>query len=186
MKKKEALLLIDIQNDYFPGGAMELVSAVEAGEKTRKVLAYFRENNLLVIHIKHIALQEGADFFLPDTLGVDLHESVYPSETEKVVVKNYPNSFRDTELLIYLREHQVSDLVICGMMTDVCVDATVRAAMDYGFSSTIISDAVATRDRELYDEVIPAEQISKSYLAGLNALGGLYADIKTCEQYLEK
>lgn len=181
-----ALVIIDIQNDYFSGGTMELVGAEEAAEKAKKVLKHFRESNIPVIHIKHIALQEGATFFLPDTEGAKIHKSVSPLETEKVIIKNYPNSFRDTEFLTYLQENNISNLVICGMMTDVCVDATTRAAMDFGFNNLIIGDAVTTRDRDLNGELIPAEQVTKSYLAGLNALGGLYAEVETSGQFLKK
>jgi len=181
-----ALIIMDIQNDYFPGGTMELVGAEEAAEKAKKVLEHFRESNMPIVHIKHIALQEGATFFLSDTEGAEIHKSVAPLETEKVIIKNYPNSFRDTEFLVYLKENNISNLVICGMMTDVCVDATIRAAMDLGFNNLIIGDAVTSRDRDLNGEPIPAEQVTKSYLAGLNALGGLYAKIETSVQFLGK
>lgn len=139
-----------------------------------------------VIHIQHIGVQEGATFFLPETKGAEIHQSVAPLETEKVIVKNYPNSFRETELLDYLKEKSISNLVICGMMTDVCVSSTTRASMDFGFHNTIITDAVTTRDRELNGKVIPAEQITESFLVGLNALGGLYAALETSESYIKQ
>jgi nicotinamidase-related amidase len=183
---KTALLIIDIQNDYFPGGTMELVSADETAEKAAQMLKYFRDMQLPVIHIQHIALQEGATFFLPNTPGAEINKSVRPLAGEKIITKNYPNSFRDTELLEWLKHNNISNLVICGMMTDVCVDATTRAAMDFGFHNTIITDAVTTRDRDLNGEVIPAGQITKAYVAGLNALGGLYAKVSTSEQYLKQ
>ncbi|WP_247716595.1 cysteine hydrolase family protein [Sinomicrobium weinanense] len=183
---KTALVIIDIQNDYFPGGTMELVSADEKAQNATKMLSYFRDNDMPVIHVKHIALQDGATFFLPNTKGAEIHKSVTPLKTEKIITKNYPNSFRDTKLLDYLKENNISNLVILGMMTDVCVDATTRAAMDYGFNNTIIADAVTTRDRELNGKIIPAEQVTESYLAGLNALDGLYAKIITSKTYLQQ
>lgn len=183
---KTALVIIDIQNDYFTNGAMELYNANERAQKASKLLKHFRDSNFAVIHIQHIATDASAGFFLPNTEGVKIHSSVAPLEGEKVITKNYPNSFRDTELLDYLNKKDISNLVIVGMMTDVCVDATTRAAMDYGFSNTIISDAVTTRDRELNGKVIPAQQVTEAHLAGLNALGGLYADIKTSEEYLKE
>lgn len=183
---KTALIIIDIQNDYFPGGAMELVSSVETAQKANKMLSYFRKQKKPVIHIKHIALQKGATFFLPNTEGAEINKMVAPLITEKTIVKNYPNSFRDTELLAYLKKHNITNLVFCGMMTDVCVDATVRAAMDYGFTNTIISDAVTTRDRSLNGKKIRAKQVTSAYLAGLNALDGLYAQVTTSKQYLTR
>jgi nicotinamidase-related amidase len=181
---KTALVIIDIQNDYFPGGTMELVSADEAASKAANILSYFRREEMPVIHVQHIALQEGATFFLPNTKGAEIHKSVTPLKTEKVITKNFPNSFRDTELLDYLKENNISKLILCGMMTDVCVDSTTRAAMDFGFENTIITDAVTTRNREFNGKVIPAEQVTESYLSGLNALGGLYAKLESSEKYI--
>jgi nicotinamidase-related amidase len=181
---KTALVIIDIQNDYFPGGTMELVSADEAASKAANILSYFRRKEMPVIHVQHIALQEGATFFLPNTKGAEIHKSVTPLKTEKVITKNFPNSFRDTELLDYLKENNISKLILCGMMTDVCVDSTTRAAMDFGFENTIITDAVTTRNREFNGKVIPAEQVTESYLSGLNALGGLYAKLESSEKYI--
>jgi nicotinamidase-related amidase len=179
---KKALLIIDIQNDYFPGGAHVLADPETAGINALKLLNTARKKNLEIIHIQHIAVNEGADFFLPDTYGAEINDCVKPLDGEKVIIKNYPNSFRETGLLEYLQEKDITELVICGMMTDVCVDATVRAAMDLGFNTTVIGDACASRDRELYGETVPAGDIQKAYLAGLTALGGLYADvIKTAE-----
>ena len=184
--KKTALLIIDIQNDYFPGGTMELSGSIEAAENAGKMLSFFRNNKMPIIHIQHIGVQEGATFFLPETKGAEIHTSVKPLDTEKVITKNFPNSFRETELLDYLKEKSISNLVICGMMTDVCVSSTTRAAMDFGFHNTIIADAVTTRDRELNGKKIPAQQVTESFLAGLNALGGLYAALETSESYIKQ
>ncbi|RAJ83585.1 nicotinamidase-related amidase [Chitinophaga dinghuensis] len=186
MAKKTALVLIDLQNDYFPGGAMELVAPDIAAATASHLLSHFRNSQQPVIHIQHIALQEGATFFLPNTPGAAIHQSVHPLPSEKVITKHFPNSFRDTALLEYLQAEHITHLVFCGMMTDICIDATVRAAFDLGFENTIISDAVTTRNRELHGETIPAGNITKSFLAGLNALGGLYTQIQSGEQYLTK
>lgn len=185
-KEKTALIIIDIQNDYFPGGTMELVEPEKAALKAKEVLSYFRENKMPVIHVQHIALQDGATFFLPNTKGAEINSIVAPLANEKVITKNYPNSFRDTKLLEYLHENNITNLVFAGMMTDVCIDATVRASMDNGFNNTLISDAVATRDRELNGKVVPASQINTAFLAGLNALGGLYATVLSSDEFLSK
>lgn len=185
-KEKTALIIIDIQNDYFPGGTMELVEPEKAALKVKEVLSYFRENKMPVIHVQHIALQEGATFFLPNTKGAEINSIVAPLANEKVITKNYPNSFRDTKLLEYLHENNITNLVFAGMMTDVCIDATVRASMDNGFTNTLITDAVATRDRELNGKVVPASQVNTAFLAGLNALGGLYATVLSSDEFLAK
>lgn len=181
-----ALLIIDIQNDYFKGGKMELAGYEAAGNNTKQVLEYFRSHHLPVIHIKHIAMQEGATFFLPNTSGAEINIVVSPKENEKIITKNYPNSFRETELLSYLQFQGIKNLIITGMMTDVCVDSTVRAAMDFGFNNTVIGDAVATKDRELFGEAVKAADINRSYLAGMSALGNLYAKVLTTNEFLKQ
>ena len=180
-----ALLIIDVQNDYFPGGKMILDKAEQAGKNAAKILDYFRRNNLPVIHIQHISTSEGASFFLPDTDGVKINRLVSPLENEKIITKHFPNSFRQTELLRYLQSKKIKNLVITGMMTDVCVEATTRAAFDFGFANTVIGDATATRNRELTGEVVKAAEVQKSFLAGISALGNLYATVINTDAFVK-
>lgn len=180
-----ALLIIDVQNDYFPGGKMTLEGAEQAGKNIKQVLEYFRKNNLPVIHIHHIATNEGATFFLPGTSGAEIHPLVTPLINEKIIEKHFPNSFRETDLLKYLQSENIKNLVITGMMTDVCVESTARAAFDYNFNSTIIGDATATKDRELYGEVVKAVEVQRSFLAGISALGNLYTRIVNTQNFLQ-
>ncbi|CAH0208259.1 cysteine hydrolase family protein [Chryseobacterium sp. Bi04] len=179
-----ALLIIDVQNDYFPGGKMTLEGAEKAGRNAKDILNYFRKNNLPVVHIMHISTNEGASFFLPDTPGMEISSWVSPKSDEKVIVKHFPNSFRETDLLQYLQLKKIKNLVITGMMTDVCVESTTRAAFDLGFTNTIIGDATATRDRELNGQVVKAAEVQRSFLAGISALGDLYARIVSTDDFL--
>src|SRR5687767_10231103 len=121
-----ALLIIDIQNDYFPGGTMELEGADEAAAKAAAALARFRGQGLPVVHVRHLSVRPGATFFLPGTPGAEIHQSVRPQPGETVVEKNFPNSFRNTSLKTLLDESSIKNLVVAGMMTHMCVDATVR------------------------------------------------------------
>ncbi len=179
---KKALVLIDIQNDYFENGSMALVGAEEAGLNARKILDKFRSEGLPVIYIQHLAISPKATFFLPQTKGAEIHENIKPTASEKVIIKHYPNSFRETELLEYMKSNDITNLVICGMMTHMCVDATVRAAKDFGFNCVVISDACATRDLVFKGETVKAPEVQKSFLAALN---GFYASVNTTMQYLE-
>ncbi|MEJ5103942.1 cysteine hydrolase family protein [Chryseobacterium sp. MYb328] len=180
-----ALLIIDVQNDYFPGGKMTLEGAEQAGKNAQQVLEYFRKNDLPVIHIRHISTNEGAAFFLPGTSGAEIHALVSPSIGEKVIEKHFPNSFRDTDLLKYLQSEKIKNLVIAGMMTDVCVESTTRASFDLGFNNIIIGDATATRDRELNGQVVKASEVQKSFLAGISALGNLYASVVNTQDFVK-
>lgn len=174
-----ALLIVDIQNDYFPGGAMELVGSTEAGEQAKKLLAAFRQKALPVIHVQHIANYPGATFFLPGTAGADIHVCVAPSEGETIVEKNFPNSFRNTTLLDYLRDKKITDLVVAGMMTHMCIDTTVRAANDLGFKCSLAHDACATKSLTYGDRAVPAENVQAAFLAALN---GTFAKLQSVDE----
>ena len=169
-----ALLIIDIQNDYFPGGAMELEGADAAGVKARAVLEKFRKESLPVFHVRHLSTRPGSTFFLPGTPGAEIHAEVRPREGETVLEKNFPNSFRGTALQDHLDKHQVKNLVVAGMMTHMCVDASVRAAADLGYKVTLLADACATRRQSFAGETIPARQVHGAFLAALN---GFYARV---------
>lgn len=180
---KTALMVNDIQNDYFENGAMKLVGTDNASENARLLIDRFRAESLPVIHIQHIATRPTATFFLPNTNGAEIHENVRSLGQEKVIVKHYPNSFRETELLDYLKSENITNLVICGMMTHMCIDATVRAAKDFGFNIVLIGDACATKDLEINGQIVKSEEVQKSILAALN---NFYATVKTTKQYLDK
>lgn len=169
---KPALIVIDIQNDYFPGGKMELEGSPEASLQAAKLLDAFRAKGLPLVHIQHVSNRPGASFFLPGTEGVNIHANVAPRAGETVLEKNFPNSFRRTKLLEHLRGLGADHLVIAGMMTHMCVDATTRAAFDLGFSCSLAHDACATRALAFGDERVPAAQVHAAFVA---ALAGLYA-----------
>jgi len=169
-----ALLIIDIQNDYFPGGAMELEGADAAGEKASAILRRFRERGDAIIHVRHISVRPGSTFFLPGTRGAEIHESVRPQGGETVIEKNFPNSFRNTPLREKLDGLGVKNLVVAGMMTHMCVDASVRHAADLGYKITLLGDACATRTQSYGGEKVPARQVHAAFLAALN---GFYAKV---------
>lgn len=180
-QSKKALVIIDIQNDYFDGGTATLVKAEEASLRAKQILEDFRRQNLPVIHIQHLANREGATFFIPNTFGAEIHQNVSPIETEKVIIKHYPNSFRETELQSHLQEIGIKDLVICGMMTSMCVDATTRAAKDLGYDCTVIGDACAAPNLEINGEKVNAKDVQNAFLAGL---AYFYAEVVNSKEYL--
>ncbi|HEY3362165.1 MAG TPA: cysteine hydrolase family protein [Methanosarcina sp.] len=178
---KEALFLIDIQNDYFPGGKMELVSMEEAAKKAGELLKAFRTAGKPVFFIKHMSTRSDATFFVPGTQGADIHSSVSPLPDETVIEKHFPNSFLQPELLSVFKEQEVTDLVICGAMSHMCIDTTVRAAKELGFKCTLIADACATRNLKFGEEILPAQTVHASFMAALN---GMFATIMTADEYL--
>ena len=166
-----ALLVIDIQNDYFPGGKFPLVKPLEAAKNAYILLQCFREHGGHHIHIQHISLEPDASFFIKGDSGSDIHDSVAHFEGEPIVYKHEPNSFLNTNLLEILREWKTERLVITGMMTHMCVDATAHAAVDLGFQVIVAEDACASRDLQYGDTTIPADLVHKSFLAALTWYG---------------
>ncbi len=177
------LLLVDVQNDYFPGGAMEVEGSEAAAAVARHLLDFFRERRWPIVHVQHISLRRGATFFLPETQGAEIHPSVGPLEGEPLIVKHSPNSFRETELLARLQQADLSALVIAGMMTHMCIDATVRAASDLGFECSVVSDACATRDLTIDDRHVAAADVQAAFLA---ALHGTYGRVIAAERLLKR
>jgi nicotinamidase-related amidase len=171
----KALVVIDIQNDYFPGGANELVGSTEAAAVAVEVKRHFKQSGLPVVMIQHVAIRPGATFFLPNTEGVEIHESIAVEDGDHLVVKHYPNSFRETNLLELLKSLDVSQLTVVGMMTHMCIDTTVRAACELGFTVELIGNACATKDLEHDGRKVAAADVHASFLA---AIDGSFATVR--------
>ena len=179
---KTALVLIDIQNDYFPGGNMELVGIENAATKAQKILQRFRDQKAPIFHIQHISAHPQSKFMLPNTKGVEINEKVAAGPGEPVIEKYFPSCFRDTSLLEQLKNQKIKELVICGAMSHMCIDTSVRAAFDLGFSCTVIEDACATRDLQFKEESIEA---SKVHAAFMSALSFPFAKVVSTDTYLK-
>lgn len=178
---KTALLLVDIQNDYFPGFPMALTGIEAAAANAATLLAHFRAAGRPVFHVQHVRLQPDTPIFGAGTPGVEIHESVRPWPGEPVIVKHFPNSFRETPLRELLEQQGVSRLVICGAMSHMCIDAATRAAADFGYECTVIHDACATRDLTFNDVTVPAAHVHAAMMA---ALGWAYAKTVSAAEYI--
>ncbi len=183
MDDRIALILVDIQNDYFSGGKMPLEGVEAASINASRLLSRFRERGLPVFHIRHLSIRSGAGFFLPDTSGSEIHPLVAPMADETVIVKHFPNSFRETSLLGRLHEAGVAALVVCGAMSHMCIDATVRAACDLGFQCRVAQDACATRALAFGPEAVPATKVHAAFMAALSAA---YAEVLSTEALIQK
>jgi nicotinamidase-related amidase len=178
-----ALLLLEFQNDYFPNGRISLEKSLEACSKAETVLQAFREKKLFIIHVQHISTHPDATYLLPCTKGAEFHSTIQPAKNETIIKKHYPNSFKDTGLLNHLTKKQIHHLVVCGMMTQMAIDATVRAAYDLGFECTILHDACAARQLVFNYNTVPAQNVHYAFLA---ALQPLYATVMSSEDFLQK
>jgi nicotinamidase-related amidase len=178
---KRALVLIDIQNDYFPGGKWALSGIDAAAENAARVLAAARAAGDLVVHVRHEFPTADAPFFAPGSDGAKIHPKVKSLDGEPVVLKHHVNSFRETDLKAILDRHGVEEVVICGAMSHMCVDAGTRAASDLGYKCIVVHNACATRDQEFEGAVVPAAQVHAAFMAALK-FG--YAKAVSAEEYL--
>ena len=172
MGQKTALLIVDVQEFYFPGGRMQLENPELAGMNAGLLLDHFRNSEMLVYHVRHN--------FEP---GGDIHPYVKPLGDEPVISKDQVNAFVGTGLLEMMQQDSVEQLVICGMQTHMCVEAAVRAAHDHGFICLLASDACATRALQFEEYIIPAKNV---HYSTLNTLQGSYARVITTDAIIRE
>lgn len=174
-----ALVLVDIQNDYFEGGMWPVDKMQEVSSNAARLLENARNNDNPIFHVRHEFGSDDAPFFRPGTEGAQIHNSVAPIGDEPTVLKHSPNSFQDTTLRADLDAKGVTDVVICGAMSQMCIDATARAAADFGYSVTVIEDACGAKEQVYKDEEMPAEQVQAAFMAPLQMLYGSVVDTDT-------
>src|SRR5512132_2249087 len=162
-----ALVVVDIQNDYFPGGANPLDGPEAAAGKARGLLDSFRASGEPIVHVKHVWDAPDALYLRHGTPGGEINDAVRPEPGEAVVEKAFPNAFLETTLDAQLKDAGVDNLLVCGMMTAMCVDATVRAAVDLGYDVAVAHDACATMALEFGDRRVAAADVHAAFLAAL-------------------
>jgi nicotinamidase-related amidase len=178
---KQALIVVDIQNDYFPQGKWPLVGADAAADNAVRLLKAFRDGGDSVVHIRHEFTSDEAPFFTPGSEGAKLHPKVLNRTDEPEVLKHFVNSFRETELQSTLDEQGIKELVVVGSMSHMCIDGIARAAADFGYTVTVIHDACASRDLEFNGVTVPAAQVHAAFMS---ALGFAYAKVISTDEFL--
>jgi nicotinamidase-related amidase len=169
-----ALILVDIQNDYFHDGLWPVDDMAPVAQNAARVLATARQEGQMIVHIRHEAISQAAPFFRPGTSGAEIHTSVAPIAGEKVILKHRPNSFHETSLHQDLQAAGITELTIIGAMTQMCIDATTRAARDFGYEVTLIADACGAKAVSFGGTDLTAAQVQAAYLS---ALGMSYAKV---------
>ncbi|MFJ2323088.1 MULTISPECIES: cysteine hydrolase family protein [unclassified Pseudomonas] len=180
---QQALIVVDIQNDYFPQGKWPLVGADAAADNAARLIAAFRDAGDSVIHIRHEFTSADAPFFTPGSDGAKLHRKVLNRADEPVVLKHFVNAFRETELQSILDEKAIKELVVVGSMSHMCVDGITRAAADLGYAVTVIHDACASRDLEFNGLTVPADHVHAAFMS---ALGFAYANVVSTDEFLQR
>lgn len=174
---KTALVLVDIQNDYFEGGTWTLPHMDAAAAKAARVLAHARAEGLDIVHIQHQAAP-GAPFLVAGTHGGEINAAVTPQAAEPVITKDRPNSFHNTRLDAHLRELGVTDIRLIGAMSQMCIDGTARAGRDLGYAIEVIEDACAAKPIHFGGVELSADQVHAAFMGGLS---GAYATVRTVD-----
>jgi nicotinamidase-related amidase len=167
-----ALILIDIQDFYFPGGRLQLTGVEKAEEKAISLLSWCRDHNYIIVHVMHKG-------------GGDIRKSLAPGQGEKLIVKSEINSFKGTDLADFLHDKGVKKLVLAGMQTNMCLEAAARAASDLGFSCTVIHDACAARDLEFNGHIVKAADVHHATLGTLKTYGKILSVAEFTSSNLE-
>jgi nicotinamidase-related amidase len=177
------LLVIDIQRDYFPGGAYPLSGPEAAAAAARTVLDAFRAAGDPVVQLRHIWDSPEATFMRPGTPGLQILPLVAPADDEPVIDKTEPNGFLGTDLAEVLERLDIDHLHVVGMMSSMCVDATVRAAADLGLKVTVVHDGCAAPDLEFDGVAVPGAMVHAAFMA---ALADGYAEVVSGEELLAR
>lgn len=178
---KRAILVIDLQNEYFASGKLALTGIEEAADNAARVIAAARTSGDMLVHVHHEVPDPNSPVFTPGSDGVQIHPSVKPEKDEPVILKNHPNAFLKTELKTMLDDQGMEEVVVMGAMSHMCVEATSRAASDFGYKVTVVHDACATMDLEFNGQTIPATQVHATAMA---ALAFAYANLQSTAEYL--
>ncbi|WP_458047281.1 cysteine hydrolase family protein [Phytobacter sp. AG2a] len=179
--KQRGLIVIDLQNEYLPTGKLPLTGIEAAAHNAALAIADARLKDIPVFHIRHEFANNEAPVFIPGSDGVEIQSTVTPAAGEAVIVKNFINSFRETDLKAQLDAKGVEEVVIVGAMSHMCVDACVRAAADMGYPVTVLHDACATLDLTFGGVTVPAAQVHAAMMAAFE-FG--YGKVQSTADYL--
>lgn len=178
---KRAVIVVDLQNEYWPEGGFALENIEGAAANAARVIAQARKAGDLVVNVRHE--KPGGPIFVPGSRGAEINECVTPAEGEPVITKNSPNSFRATGLKDLLDEKGIEEVVVIGAMSHMCVDATVRAANDFGYRTVTVHDACATRNLEFNGVTVPAAHV---HAAMMSSFGFAYGEVISTDDFLAR
>jgi nicotinamidase-related amidase len=179
---KHAVIVVDLQNEYLPTGNLPLHRIEQTISTALAVVTKARKAGDLIINIRHESAEPDAPLFTKNTPAVQFIEAMAAQDDEPVIVKNFPNSFRETELKSILQAHAIDTLTVVGAMSHMCIDATVRAAADFGYPVTVVEDACTTLDLEFAGRKVPATDVHAAFMAGL---AFAYANVVNSAEYLK-
>jgi len=179
---KRALLVIDVQNEYFTG-LMPVTYPQNSMPNIMSVIKTAKEVQIPIVMVQHTATAENAKAFVKGTFGWELHDSIKDMNVSHYVEKTLPSSFVGTDLEDWLRKNSIDTVVISGYMTQNCCDATARYACHLGFNVEFLSDATATLAFENKAGKVTAEELHRAILV---AQQFRFSDVMSTKEWIEK
>ncbi|WP_182417623.1 cysteine hydrolase family protein [Bartonella sp. HY038] len=178
--EQTALLVIDFQNEYFIG-SLPIPNGMAALKNAKNLIEYADENAIAVFHVQHIAPQ-GSATFAQDSAMSAFHSDILPKPHHKIVQKNMPSVFASSDIDMQLKAAGINTLIICGLMTHMCVSAAAREAIPLGYNIVVAEDACATRSIDFNNEdTIDYTTLHKASLVTLN---DAFGDVMTVNQII--
>jgi nicotinamidase-related amidase len=164
------LIMIDCQNTY-TRGVMALDGVQDALDEAAKLLERARSAGIPIVHIEHDD-GDGSLYDIRAEIG-QIVDRVAPQGDETVIVKNFPNSFVQTDLDDRLKAAGARNLLLAGFMTHMCVNSTARGAFNLGYAPTVVASATATRALPGPTGVVPSDALQAASLAAISDLFGI-------------
>jgi nicotinamidase-related amidase len=174
---KRALIVIDVQKEYFPGGAWALPAAERTLPAIARLIERARSRGEAVVFIQHVT-PPGSPVFAEGTPGMEFAAGLDVRPGDPLFRKRHPSSFQDTGLAQWLAEQNVGELDVCGYMTQMCCDTTTREGYARGFAMRLFSDATAARELTVEGVKLPHETV---HLVSLGALSRFAKILKHSE-----
>ncbi len=160
---KRALLVIDVQNEYFTG-LMPIIYPQNSLLNILEAIKISQKFDIPIIMVQHTSTVKDAKAFVKGTFGWELHDSVKDIKVHHYIEKTFPSAFVDTDLENWLKKNGINTVVVSGYMTQHCCDTTARYAHHLGFNVEFLSDATATLDFENKAGKVNAEELHRATL----------------------
>ena len=180
---KRALLVIDVQNEYFAGGQLPITHPHGHLENVLRVMDAATDAEVPIVVVQHAFPQPEMPFFQRGTPGWELHPEVSSRPRDLLVEKNLPGSFTGTDLEAWLRERGLDTVTIAGYMTHMCCDTTARQAAHRGLKVEFLSDATGTLPVANSAGAVTAEELHRSILCAQQMM---ISEVLDTDRWLER